>query len=227
MRAHPLATAAIAIAASIAVLLAAALAGSTGLVTALAIVVVMPVSAILAGRFLLGAGAASGSQQAVPGGAPQMNAPERDDTSSILTMLAGFVAAGMIVVGGGVVGLAMHGSLDHDPMMGSAPMAQVEGHMAFMLDEVPAEVATHYRFAASNRDLYSMIPCFCGCEATLDHRNLHDCFVRPGGGWESHASGCAICIDESKMARRLQASGEQPEAIRDAIVARYEALIPG
>ena len=25
-------------------------------------------------------------------------------------------------------------------------------------------------------------------------------FVRPDGGWESHASGCSICIDESKMA---------------------------
>jgi hypothetical protein len=34
-----------------------------------------------------------------------------------------------------------------------------------------------------------------------------------------------VCIDESKMARRLLGTGAQPEEIRDAIVARYEALI--
>ncbi len=224
MRNHPLATAAIAIAAS-AALLAAAYAGSTGLVTVLAIAVVVPASAIVAGRFLLGAGAAR-PQRAIPGGSAVMTdpIPERpeDPAASITTMIAGFVAAVMIIAAGGIVGLAAHGNLDHSTMMGGAS----SDHMAFMLDAVPGDIASHYEFASEHRDLFSMIPCYCGCEATLDHRHLYDCFVRPDGGWESHASGCSVCIDESKMARRLLQTGAHPEEIRDTIVAQYEALIP-
>jgi hypothetical protein len=215
MRTHPLATAATAIAASVA-LLAAAFTGSTGLLTVLAIAIVVPLSAVVAGRFLLGVAAR-----------PQRANPERSvsdpDVASVTTMLAGFMAAVLIVVAGGVVGLAMHGDLDHDSMMAGSS----SDHMAFMLDTVPGDVAAHYELARANRDLYSHIPCYCGCEATLDHRYLFDCFVTPDGGWESHASGCSICIDESKMARRMMSGGAQPDAIRDAIVARYEALIPG
>lgn len=224
MRNHPLATAAIAIAAS-AALLAAAYAGSTGLVTVLAITLMVPASAIVAGRFLLGAGAAR-PQRAIPGGSAVMTDPApdppEDPTASIMTMIAGFVAAVMIIAAGGIVGLAAHGNLDHSSMMGSAS----GDHMAFMLDAVPGEIVTHYEFAREHRDLFSMIPCYCGCEATLDHRHLYDCFVRPDGAWESHASGCSICIDESKMARRMLGTGAQPEQIRDTIIAQYESLIP-
>jgi hypothetical protein len=215
MRTHPLATAATAIAASVA-LLAAAFTGSTGLLTVLAIAIVVPLSAAVAGRFLLGVGAAR----------PQRPNPEQPvsdpDVASVTTMLAGFMAAVLIVVAGGVVGLAMHGHLDHDTMMAGS-----SNHMAFTLDTVPGHVAAHYELARANRDLYSHIPCYCGCEATLDHRYLFDCFVTPDGGWEAHASGCSICIDESRMARRMMSGGAQPDAIRDAIVARYEALVPG
>ena len=230
MRNHPLATAATAIAAS-AALLAAAFAGSTGLIIVLAIAVMVPTSAIVAGRFLMGAGAAARPHRAIPGGAAIMNEPldpPRPDTqepsfASVTTMLAGFLAAILIIAAGGIVGLAAHGNLDHSSMMGGAS----GDHMAFMLDTVPGDIAGHYEFARANHDLFSMIPCYCGCEATLDHRYLFDCFVRPDGEWESHASGCSVCIDESKMARRMLDTGAQPEAIRDAIVARYEALIPG
>jgi hypothetical protein len=223
MRNHPLATAVTAIAAS-AALLAAAFAGSTGLVTVLAIALVVPASAIVAGRFMLGAGAAR-PQRATPGTPPMTDptaARPDDPAASITTMIAGFVAAVMIIAAGGIVGLAAHGNLDHSSMMGSAS----GDHMAFMLDAVPGDVASHYAFARDHRDLFSMIPCYCGCEATLDHRHLYDCFVRPDGAWESHASGCSVCIDESKMARRLLGTGAQPEQIRDAIVAQYESLIP-
>lgn len=215
MRSHPLATTATAVAAS-AALVAAAFTGSTGLLTVLAIAVVVPLSTVLAGRFLLGVGAAR-PQRATS------EPPAEPTAASVTTMLAGFMAAALIVVAGGVVGLVAHGDLDHGAMAGGAS----SDHMAFMLDTVPGEIATHYAFARANHDVYSHIPCYCGCEATLDHRYLFDCFVTPDGGWESHASGCSVCIDESKMARRLLAGGAHPEAIRDAIVARYEAPIPG
>jgi hypothetical protein len=45
-----------------------------------------------------------------------------------------------------------------------------------------------------------------------------------GTGWDSHAAGCAVCIDESKIVRRLLARGLSPPAIRDEIVGRYETV---
>ncbi|HSP27291.1 MAG TPA: PCYCGC motif-containing (lipo)protein, partial [Ilumatobacteraceae bacterium] len=49
------------------------------------------------------------------------------------------------------------------------------------LDDVPANIAGHYEFAAANRDVYDAVPCYCGCEKSIGHRNLTDCFVRSDG----------------------------------------------
>lgn len=69
---------------------------------------------------------------------------------------------------------------------------------------VPAQVADHYRYARDHRSELSAIPCFCGCEEFLAHRNLYDCFVRADGlGYDSHAAGCAVCIGEVVTASRL------------------------
>lgn len=137
--------------------------------------------------------------------------------------LAGFVAAVVLVVTGGLAGVAMGTHGDAGMATGAATAAETPG-MAFMLDGVPMEVAAHYHFAAAHPNAYAMIPCFCGCQATLDHKNLHDCFVRPEGGWEVHASGCAVCVDESTTVRRMLRQGRTKAEIRDAVLADYGML---
>jgi hypothetical protein len=95
---------------------------------------------------------------------------------------------------------------------------------AFSLESVSAELADHYRFAADHPAPYRHVPCFCGCQAMLGHKSLFDCFVRPDGAWEVHASGCAVCMDESIQLRTLLARGASVDRIHDAIVARYGGL---
>ncbi|HSP28823.1 MAG TPA: PCYCGC motif-containing (lipo)protein, partial [Ilumatobacteraceae bacterium] len=86
-------------------------------------------------------------------------------------------------------------------------------------------IAGHYEFAAANRDVYDAVPCYCGCEKSIGHRNLTDCFVRSDGtGWDAHAAGCAVCIDESITVRRLMADGADAPTIRDSIIAEYAPL---
>ena len=104
---------------------------------------------------------------------------------------------------------------------GHGPGMQVTAGGSMELSSLPHSMAGHYRFAAMHPGVYEQIPCFCGCEATLDHRSLLDCFVRPGGGWERHASGCAVCIDESQMVRSGLARGSPVEPIRSEIVDTY------
>jgi hypothetical protein len=86
---------------------------------------------------------------------------------------------------------------------------------------MPHRTAEHYRFAAAHAGVYEQVPCFCGCEAMLAHRSLLDCFVRPEGGWERHASACSVCLDESEMVRSMLARGSPTERIRSEIVAAY------
>jgi len=138
--------------------------------------------------------------------------------------LAGLVAAIALILTGGLAGVAMGAHGDTGMSMGTTAAAEA-APMAFTLDSVPMDMAAHYHFAAAHPNAYGMIPCFCGCEATLDHRSLHDCFVRPdGAGWEVHASGCAVCIDESTTARRMLRQGRSNAEVRDAVLADYGML---
>lgn len=88
--------------------------------------------------------------------------------------------------------------------------------------DVPESVAVRYRAAHEHADIYAVVPCFCGCEAMLDHRHLLDCFARPAGGWEAHALGCGVCLGEAQQVEELLAAGEtDPDRIREAVVARW------
>src|SRR5689334_18921788 len=46
------------------------------------------------------------------------------------------------------------------------------------LSTVSGQLAGHYRYAQAHMTEYQQIPCWCGCEQFLSHRNLADCFVR-------------------------------------------------
>lgn len=95
------------------------------------------------------------------------------------------------------------------------------------LDHVSANVAAHYRAAEANQDVYSQIPCYCGCERSIGHRHLADCFVRSDGeGWDAHAAGCVVCTDESARVRRLLGDGIGTTIIRQSIVDEFGPLAP-
>jgi hypothetical protein len=126
------------------------------------------------------------------------------------------VAVSLVVVLAAGAGILVVANGGHDePAMRVAPGG------AIALDDVPRHVAMHYRFAAEHPRPYREVPCFCGCDATLEHRFLLDCFVRPDGAWEAHAAGCAVCIQESEIVRLMLAEGATVDQIRTEIVGRY------
>ena len=96
----------------------------------------------------------------------------------------------------------------------------------------PAEVITEaYAFAARNPDVLEFVPCFCGCE-TAGHRGNADCFVKSRNAdgsvkaWDTHAMGCAVCIDVAHDAAQLHRSGAAVRDVRAAIEAKYESRFP-
>lgn len=85
------------------------------------------------------------------------------------------------------------------------------------------EIVHAYEFTADHAEHAARIPCYCGC-AELGHRHLLDCFVKPDGGWEPHATYCGVCRDEASDLEAMLAAGESIENIRVQIDQRYGRL---
>jgi hypothetical protein len=137
------------------------------------------------------------------------------------------VAVLLIVAAGGVgIGMAMHRGTD-GVAWGNARVEPPMAAMGFQLDGLQSMTVQHYEFARSNPSVYGQVPCFCGCVDMLGHRNLEDCFVTPDGAWESHASGCGVCIQESQMVMRMMSGGMGAGMMRDRIVAAFGGPVIG
>jgi hypothetical protein len=97
------------------------------------------------------------------------------------------------------------------------------GGAAVELSTLQPAVAKLYRGARDHGSHFEQIPCFCGCEeGRLQHRHLLDCFLLGnGGGWESHATGCAVCQGEARLALRLLSSGTSVGEVRKQIIEEF------
>ena len=89
------------------------------------------------------------------------------------------------------------------------------------LSELPSAMSDTYHYAAEHPTEFMAIPCFCGCQQTLGHRNLEDCFVTPDGDWDAHASGCGVCTAEAVAAKDLLDANTPIDAVRTAILDRF------
>ena len=87
-----------------------------------------------------------------------------------------------------------------------------------------------YQFAAANPELLENQPCYCGCNA-LGHLSNKDCYISDideAGAitFESHASGCGICVDITQDVMRLTREGQSQLEIRQYIDETYSKFGP-
>lgn len=90
-----------------------------------------------------------------------------------------------------------------------------------VLDDLTPHVAANYTYAKSHMTEFAQIPCYCGCDNMLGHRNLADCYVTTTGGWDAHASGCAVCAQETDTVRAALSTGTAIADVRDSIINQY------
>lgn len=88
------------------------------------------------------------------------------------------------------------------------------------LSAMPETTADIYRYAADHLAHFVELPCYCGCEKSLGHHNLEDCFVNPAG-WDPHAAGCGVCTAEAVAARDQLATGIAISEVRQSIIDRF------
>jgi hypothetical protein len=72
-----------------------------------------------------------------------------------------------------------------------------------------------YEIAARDPALLSQLHCYCGCDKSLGHKSLLDCYR------DDHASRCGICMGEARDAEPMASRGMAIEQIRDALRTRY------
>lgn len=125
---------------------------------------------------------------------------------------AAIVAAATVLLLVGLLVLVATGARQPSPASGTAPLA---------IDDLAPSTASLYRFAAEHGDHLAAVPCFCGCEEFLAHRNLEDCFVRSDRSWEPHASGCGVCVAEAITVRDTLAGGASIDDARRSIIQTF------
>ncbi len=84
-----------------------------------------------------------------------------------------------------------------------------------------------YIFAVQNQDKVMYLACYCGCagmqhsDKLLSHRSLKDCYIKPDGSYEPHASECKLCNDITLEARDLLMTGSSLKDVREKIDNEY------
>lgn len=127
--------------------------------------------------------------------------------------LVAFTAAVWLVVGP----MAQGQTSEHESpqMLQVAPGGEVE------LASLSSEHQVLYEAAVADPEAFTQVRCYCGCEDFLAHRHLLDCFERPEGGWERHATGCAVCLAEAEEVVEQRAAGTPLDEIIRRIDNRY------
>jgi uncharacterized protein with PCYCGC motif len=103
-------------------------------------------------------------------------------------------------------------------------------HLPEYVQTAPQTVQVAYQFAIDNPELLEYQPCYCGCGA-MGHQNNLDCYIQAVDEvgtieFESHASGCGICVDITLDIKRLVAEGQSAYQIRQYIDATYSKFGP-
>ncbi|HQY86129.1 MAG: hypothetical protein GYA65_12490 [Actinobacteria bacterium] len=130
--------------------------------------------------------------------------------------IVGFELAVLALIGLGIVGLIRGASGPDAPdAMAASPVVTVD------LSTVTPAIAADYHYAADHLTDLAQIPCYCGCDHSLGHRNLADCYMTATGAWDAHASGCAVCGNETATAREQLAAGAPIADVRTSIIDQY------
>jgi hypothetical protein len=88
-------------------------------------------------------------------------------------------------------------------------------------------VAEAYIYAVQNQDKLMYLACYCGCagmqhsDVLLSHKSLKECYIKPNGEYEPHASECKLCNDITLEARDLLMKGYSLKEVRKIIDDAY------
>ncbi len=95
------------------------------------------------------------------------------------------------------------------------------------LDAQPENVRLTYQIAGQATDILEWMPCYCGCGASVGHRNNLNCFiqeVKDGGAivWDDHGTRCLVCLEIALQSAKMYKEGMNLQEIRQTIDEMYK-----
>jgi hypothetical protein len=147
---------------------------------------------------------------------------ERGNGRRVIVRIVLAELAVVLLIAVGISGF-IRGASAPDPVdaAGPADASRPAASPTVALADLPESTADVYRYAASHAGHFTELPCYCGCEQSLGHLNLEDCFVNADGDWDAHASGCAVCTQEAIAAREQLDAGIPIGDVRQSIIDRF------
>src|SRR4051812_37778383 len=91
-----------------------------------------------------------------------------------------------------------------------------------------ARIQALYQGALDHPDVYSKIPCYCGCAIYQHpHTSLLSCFIQTTAAdgsitWTDHSTSCDICTGVAQMTMDNIAKGTPLAQIRDLVHAKFK-----
>jgi hypothetical protein len=141
-------------------------------------------------------------------------------------------ASAVLIVSGCSVSASSNPSSDMKPPDSMSMMDTTMQNVQYpdYVKNAPPTVHEAYEFALSHQKEMQKYPCFCGC-GRMGHTSNLSCYIKDVDSkgkvtFDSHASGCGICVDITKDVKRLLAEGKSSKAIRTYIDATYSPYGP-
>ena len=129
--------------------------------------------------------------------------------------IVALAAAALLVVAIAYGGYMSSDSQPSDSAAGASGDAAARLRVTLDPQGFQGNVRETYEIAARDPALLSQLHCYCGCDKTLGHHSLLDCYR------DDHASRCGICMGEARDAEPMAQRGMPIEQIRDTLRARY------
>ena len=129
--------------------------------------------------------------------------------------IVALTSAAVLVVAIAYAGYMSSNSAPSDQQAAAGGDAGAQLRITLDPQNFQGNVREAYEVAERDPALLAQLHCYCGCDRSLGHKSLLDCFR------DTHGSTCAICCGEARDGGEMARRGMPIEQIRDALRARY------
>lgn len=137
------------------------------------------------------------------------------------------VSGVIVLIGLALAGLLIGGGATPAPMQDlPATVSAPKGLLPTAVYRAGADTVAAYTAAITHPDVLSEVPCLCGCQQSLGHRNNLDCYIaeteaRGMVEYSTHGIDCAVCQTITQLALVGAKQGLNGPELRERVLDHY------
>ncbi len=149
----------------------------------------------------------------------------RERGSQVRRLLVAVTTIGLAVLV--VVGVVAMRPTSHAPAAGlPATLSASAGTLPDAVYRAGPETTAAYQAAISDPEVLQSVPCLCGCEQSLGHRNNLDCYIAGSKAgqitiYSTHGIDCGVCQTITQIAMNGAKQGLSGPELRQLVLDHY------